>query len=407
MKIIRAFKVRGFILAAAFSAGLGFATSASAQARHSYLVDLNSKTVTDIGTLGGLSSYAIGVNDGGQVVGSSDTAGGTHAFITGPDGIGMRDLGTLGGTSSDAFGINDAGQVVGYSYLGGGMASGGAYHAFITGPDGMGMRDLGTLGGSISSHAFGINDTGQVVGSSMSLTDQGGYNQHAFITSPNGMGMRDLGIVAGSYNEARGINDAGQAVGFYYGNTGAFSVHAFMTGPNGMGMRELDTLGGDASASGINDAGQVVGSAGGSVFSDQPSHAFITGPAGESMRDLGTLGGPGSYYDYSYASGINDAGQVVGTSSIGATCFACELRPISHAFITGPNGAGMMDLNSLVDLPGGVVLSSAAGINNMGQVIAIGIVPEPEVYALFLAGLALVGFIARRKKISADAFSVR
>ncbi len=31
MKIIRSFKVRGFILAAAFSAGLGFGTSASAQ----------------------------------------------------------------------------------------------------------------------------------------------------------------------------------------------------------------------------------------------------------------------------------------------------------------------------------------------------------------------------------------
>ena len=56
MKIIRGFKVRGFILAAAFSAGLGFATSASAQVEHSYLVDLNSKTVTDIGTLGGTYS---------------------------------------------------------------------------------------------------------------------------------------------------------------------------------------------------------------------------------------------------------------------------------------------------------------------------------------------------------------
>ena len=68
MKIIRGFKVRGFILAAAFSAGLGFATSASAQV-HSYLVDLNSKTVTDIGTLGGAFSNAYGINDAGQVVG--------------------------------------------------------------------------------------------------------------------------------------------------------------------------------------------------------------------------------------------------------------------------------------------------------------------------------------------------
>ena len=50
MKIIRGFKIRGFILAAAFSAGLGFATSASAQV-HLYLVDLNSKTGTDIGSL--------------------------------------------------------------------------------------------------------------------------------------------------------------------------------------------------------------------------------------------------------------------------------------------------------------------------------------------------------------------
>jgi PEP-CTERM motif len=66
-----------------------------------------------------------------------------------------------------------------------------------------------------------------------------------------------------------------------------------------------------------------------------------------------------------------------------------------------------MDLNSLVDLPD-VVLYEATGINNAGQVVASGlafIIPEPDVYALFLAGLALVGFIARRKKISADAFS--
>src|SRR4051812_38604835 len=109
MKIIRGFKVRGFILAAAFSAGLGFGTSVSAQVTHSYLVDLNSRTVTDIGTLGGTNSQASGINGAGQVVGYSDTAAGTqHAFITGPSGVGMRDLGTLGGSYSIAYGINDA-----------------------------------------------------------------------------------------------------------------------------------------------------------------------------------------------------------------------------------------------------------------------------------------------------------
>jgi uncharacterized membrane protein len=53
MKIIRGFKDRGFILAAAFSAALGFGTSASAQQTHSYLIDLNSRTAIDLGTLGG------------------------------------------------------------------------------------------------------------------------------------------------------------------------------------------------------------------------------------------------------------------------------------------------------------------------------------------------------------------
>ncbi|SOD41941.1 FxDxF family PEP-CTERM protein [Nitrosovibrio sp. Nv4] len=57
----------------------------------------------------------------------------------------------------------------------------------------------------------------------------------------------------------------------------------------------------------------------------------------------------------------------------------------------------MIDLNSLVDLPQGLSLSAAYGINNAGQVIAIA-VPEPETYAMLLAGLALVGFTARRKK---------
>ena len=84
-------------------------------------------------------------------------------------------------------GINDAGQVVGSSYCEDG--SGGAYHAFITGPDGMGMRDLGTLGGIFPAMLPASTTRGRWW---VRLKATGGYNQHAFITSPNGMGMRDL-----------------------------------------------------------------------------------------------------------------------------------------------------------------------------------------------------------------------
>ena len=107
----------------------------------SYILDINSKTLTDLGTLGGDSTIAHGINDAGQVVGASRTAAGDwQAFITGPNGVGMTELGTLGGDTSSASDINDAGQVVGSSDTGS-----GDLHAFITGPNGMGMTDLNSL----------------------------------------------------------------------------------------------------------------------------------------------------------------------------------------------------------------------------------------------------------------------
>jgi len=115
-------------------------------------------SITDLGTLGGSTSYATGINGLGQVVGYSTNAGGVEqAFVY--SGGSMSGLGTLGGSSSYATGIDNAGQIVGYSDTTGGSAT----RAFLYTP-GSGMIDLGTLGGAANSAAYGINNAGQIVG---------------------------------------------------------------------------------------------------------------------------------------------------------------------------------------------------------------------------------------------------
>src|SRR5687768_15816239 len=99
MKMNPGFKVHTLFLAAAFLAGPGWVTHASAQELlASYLVDLNTGTATAVGMLGGKNlpySYDYGINDAGQVVGGVYGADYRfHAFITGPDGAGTTDLGT-------------------------------------------------------------------------------------------------------------------------------------------------------------------------------------------------------------------------------------------------------------------------------------------------------------------------
>ncbi len=68
----------------------------------------------DLGSLGGISS-ACGLNNQGQVAGFSwlSASGPAHAFLY--SGGAMTDLGTLGGTNSWAIAVNDLGQVAGYS----------------------------------------------------------------------------------------------------------------------------------------------------------------------------------------------------------------------------------------------------------------------------------------------------
>jgi probable HAF family extracellular repeat protein len=124
------------------------------------------------------------------------------------------DLGTLGGTSSFGVAINEVGQIVGF-----GFTASGWEHAFIW--ENGAMRDLGTLfGGSGSSLAFAINGRGQVVGQSQLYP---AYVYHAFIWE-NGV-MTDLGDLGGGWARALFINNHDQVVG--ESRTPDGSLHVF------------------------------------------------------------------------------------------------------------------------------------------------------------------------------------
>ncbi len=197
------------------------------------------------------------MNSRGQIVGwSYDSSDNAKAFLWTPNGtIGtMLDLGSLGGGFSYALAINDSGQVVGGSWIKENYAN----HAFFWSPGG-GMMDLGTLGGDFSE-AVAVNALGQVVGSSSTPT---GDSQAFFWTSAGG--MVGLGTLGGTSSEARSINDQGQVVGV--STTASGDSHAFLWTQN-EGMKDLGALVGNSSfATVINNQGQIIGGSGNNIMS--------------------------------------------------------------------------------------------------------------------------------------------
>jgi probable HAF family extracellular repeat protein len=145
------------------------------------------------------NGFVYGINDKGQVAGASGdcspstTPNGTylqplHALLWESDGT-VLDLGNLGGTGHGtgtwAVSINNDGQVVGSSDLKGDQNA----HAFRWTKE-TGMSDLGTLPGDEQSGGIWINDRGDVVGVSISFDE--GFNPRAFLLQKGATMMTDL-----------------------------------------------------------------------------------------------------------------------------------------------------------------------------------------------------------------------
>jgi probable HAF family extracellular repeat protein len=314
--------------------------------------------IEDLGTLGGFSSIGLGINQAGNVTGSSYLSSGDphfagmHAFRY-VDGLGMIDLGALPpGNISQGNGINGGGLVCGMTIVEGAVAHAVFVNAILT------MTDIGTLGGEFS-YAWDINDQGVITGEASTAVEE----VHAFRWTS--AGMIDLGTLGGPRSVGRSINEAGQIAGESQTQNGGTRAFRFT---EGVGMVDLGTLGGSkSSAYGINDAGQVVGESDtGFVIVTEPivqgftlfgTHAFLW-TEGSGMTDLDHLGGGDSR-----AEAVNNHGVVVGVSELP--------NGTSHAF-RWTSSEGMIDLNTLLPSGSGWVLISAYDINDKGQITGDG-----------------------------------
>ena len=300
----------------------------------------------------------------------------------------FTDLGTLGGAYSTANAINASGEVAGWSYT----VGGGSQRATLW--NGTTATNLGALV-TTSTVALGINASGQVAGFAYT---PGNTGSRAILW--NGATPTDLGTLGGAYGSAAAINASGQVVGWSNTTTGGNAYRATLW--NGASVTNLGTLGGvHSQATAINDAGQIAGWA---FTAGNAQHATLWN--GTTATDLGTLGGT-----YSVANAINASGHVAGFSWV--TGDAAQ-----HATLW--SGTTVIDLNSFLDastVNAGWVLRSANGINDDGWIVgeaynqrngvqhafllSVAAVPEPEAYAMLLAGLGLIGCTARRRKDTA------
>jgi probable HAF family extracellular repeat protein len=307
--------------------------------------------IRSLGTFGGNHSLVANINNHGQIVGLAlngipdrfsmydlfllESSNGTQAraFLW-EDGH-KRDLGTLGGPDAFATFVNEHGQVIGVSYTNStpNPASGiPTVHPFLWQRGS--MIDLGSFGGT-SAGVSGLNNRGQVIGSSNLEGDQ---FADPFLWEDGSLIDLFTNTVGGNPFFANALNDAGEIVG-----GGAFPEHPFdaYVWRNGTAT-DLGFLSDDCSseAFSINVKGQILGTS----FScdDFPVARPVIWQDG-SISDLQTFVPPTSHFRIALALTITDRG-VIGGIGVPQGCdFFYEV--CGHAYLLIPCNEPVDDEN--------------------------------------------------------------
>jgi len=347
---------------------VGFALLGSGHALHAQ--PAIAYRVVDLGTFAdGTYSAASAVNNRGEVVGRADhydPATGIHFehafFWKDRNGNGvsdpgeMIDLGTLGGRTSQATGINDAGVVVGTSDVVLPDASTASHVFRWRDANQNGLADPGEMEDLGPSTAYGIGNAGDIAAFN-------NYNACDSVFS-GGVWIGVQGCGADFFDTSRRragnnpVNGLGQMVGGR-STGGTYSPYVFDVRTGTISLLS-PVLGINASAQGINDVGQVIGYGGGGT-----GGAIWTG---------GQVIELGPHCNFTEATHINNLGQVVGVCYDGFGSHAFFWQDSNGNGVSDPGE--MVDLRTLIPSGAIAAGLSALAINDAQQIVGSGYFPN-------------------------------
>lgn len=192
-------------------------------------------------------TWALSINNKGQIVGETFVMNAAHGFVRNAAGQ-ITDFDVPGADGTAASSINDKGVIAGIYNVD------GITHGFVRVPDGTNTT-FDVPGGSLTMWVTGINATGSVTGY---YDNEDGTGRHGFVRAPDGTltifngpdcrisptGINRKGVIAGYCDE----NSTRHTVGFIRRVDGAIETFS------------VPDKRGSTWAGGINDSGVIAGS---------------------------------------------------------------------------------------------------------------------------------------------------
>jgi probable HAF family extracellular repeat protein len=289
------------------------------------------------------STYALGINDSGEVVGvayinTNDTEGfiynnGSSTSINDPNASdSVSESGNSSGTF--AFAINASGQVLGDYF-----DNSGNSHGFIYNTDGS-FTDI-TVAGATATYAEGINNAGQAVGYYVDASNE----VHGFLYSGGSVTTLNDPAAAGG-TAALAINNTGEVVGYYWDGNGNEDVFTYSNGI----YTNIAVPDADDSIEGVsvNDAGQIVVT----YYGDNGElDGLLLNPS--TAASTLVLSGGATVSDSSLAIGVGDSLQIEDGPSV-----TLSGDTVTGGSIVIASGA-VLDLSSIID---------GSSISNQGEI---------------------------------------